>query len=126
MRRSNLKFCEQKYENGRSEKSCSVQLGQELNSVDKDEIDKIKSKYDQACKDESKYKTSYSPKSKFETLFRQKSKLLDAFSPKSKYETLYSLKSKSQQRTYHSRENSEFSSGTFFGFSLQVCIRLGV
>ena len=97
MERSDQQFsaksCVLKYTYGRHEKTCSVQHA----------IDKIRSKYDPPCNDESKYENQ------------------------PKYCQI------SDRRTYYSRQDSVLSSGgfsssssmgirrSFYGFSMQVC-----
>ena len=96
------------------QKSKSLDNRRYLPCVD---IDKVMAKYDKDSINEE----PINQKSKLELLSSQKSKFHQIFSQKFKYEKFSSKMPKSPNyRTYYSREDSEISSGSFFGFSMQV------
>ena len=91
-------------------------LEQKSKSLD---IDKARVKYEKCCNNIKSQ--SQNQKSKLEILSSQKSKFHQIFSQKFKYEKFSSKMPKSPNNiTYYSREVSEISSGSFFGFSMQV------
>ena len=98
------------------QRSYSSQHSRELSS---DDMDKIMAKYDKDCKNEAPQ--NHRQKTKLEILSSQRSKLNLLLGHK--YEKFARQISKSpNNRTYYSRENSEISSGSFFGFSMPVMI----
>ena len=84
-------------------------------------MEKIIAKYDKDCKNEAPQ--NHCQKTKLDILSSQRSKLNLLFGHKPKYEKFARQISKSpNNRTYYSRENSEISSGSFFGFSMPVMV----
>ena len=94
-------------------KSKSLENRRDLHCVD---IDKVMAKYH---KDSNEEPQSQNQNSKLEILATQKSKLHQIFSQDNEKFSSKKLKSPNH-RTYYSREVSEISSGSFFGFSMQV------
>ena len=91
-------------------------LEQKSKSLD---IDKVMAKYEKGCNNEESQ--SQNQKSKLEILSSQKSKFHQIFNQKFKHEKFPCKMQKSPNyRTYYSREDSDISSGSFFGFSMQV------
>jgi hypothetical protein len=79
----------------------------------------VMKKYEKGCNNEESQ--SQSQKSKLEILSSQKSKFHKIFNQKFKHDKFFCKMPKSPNyRRYYSREDSEISSGSFFGFSMQV------